>query len=112
MTEKLGIDNLKKALIAAINLAKKIEKNYTDDGKISFVEVLGIGASSFGDILRVIKSGSEIKAEFINLDDNEKDELIQFVKDEFDLENDKIENIVEKSLEFLVGLDELIKSIK
>lgn len=108
----LGIENLKKTLIAAINLAERIDKNYADDGKISFIEVLGIGAASFGDILRVIKNGSEIKKEFLDLDDNEKAELIQLVKDELDLNNDKVEGIVEKALEFLVSLEGLINSIK
>ena len=109
---KLGIENLKKAVIAAINLAEKIEKNYSDDGKISFVEALGIGASSFGDVLKVIRSGKQIKAEFLDLDSEEKTELINLVHNELDLENDKLEIIIEKSIDFLVGLEELISAIR
>ena len=106
----MGIDNLKKAIVAVINLGEKIEKNLSDDGKISLAEALGIGTSSFGDVVKIIKSGHEIKDEFLDLDDQEREELIDIVKEELDLENDKIENIIEKSVEFLVQLEELIQS--
>ncbi len=109
---KLGIENLKNAVVAAINLAEKVEKNYSDDGKLSFAEALGIGASSFGDILKVIRSGNQIKQEFLDLDSEEKAELIELVNSELDLENDKLELIIERSIDFLVGLEELINIIR
>ena len=112
MDEKLGIENLKVALLAAINLSEKIESKYADDGKITLSEALSVGAGSFGDVLKVIRSGNQIKAEFIDLDEQEKQELVDLVYQELDLENDKIELIVKKAIEFLVALDELIKSIK
>jgi len=112
MKEKLGIENLKIAIVAAIRLGEKIEKNYVDDGEISLSEALGIGASSFGDVLKVIKLGSEIKNEFNDLDNEEKLQLANLVKEELDLQNDKVENIIEKALDFLLGLNDLIESIK
>jgi len=112
MKEQLGIENLKTAILAAIKLAEKIEKNYVDDGKISLSEALGIGASSFTDVLKVIRLGSQIKEEVLNLDVSEKIELIELIKKELDLQNDKVENIIEKALDFLLGLSDLIESIK
>jgi len=112
MAGKLGIENLKIAAEAAINFGMKIEKNLVDDGKISVAEALGIGAGSFGDIVKVIKSGTQIKAEFIDLDDDEREELIDYIEEKFDLENDKVEKVIEKSIEMLVGLDSLIVAIK
>lgn len=112
MNGKLGVDNLKLALVAAINLAEKIEDKYSDDGKISLGEALSVGVGSFTDIVKVVKSGKQIKAEFIDLDDVEKEELIVLIKEELDLTNDKVELIVEKAVELLVSLDELIEAIK
>ena len=112
MDEKLGIDNLKVAIVAVINLAERIETKFADDGKISLAEALSVGAGSFGDVVRVVKSGKLIKAEFTDLDDEEKAELFELIKSELDLENDKIENIVEKAIEFLLTLDVLISSLK
>lgn len=106
----LGIENLKIAIVASINLGEKIEKNYSDDGKITLAEALGIGASSFGDIMAVIKSGSEIKNEFLDLTAEERLELIDLVKSELNLEDEKTEKIIENAVEFLFSLEKLIKS--
>lgn len=108
----LGINNLKKAVVSAVNLGEKIEKNLLDDGKISLTEALGIGATSFTDIIGIIRSGKEIKAEFIDLDEDEKEELVDLVTEELDLENDKIEEVIEKAIEFLSSLADLVDSIQ
>lgn len=110
--EKLGIEKLKMALIAAIKLGEKIENKYADDGKISLGEALSVGAGSFGDVVKVIKAGKQIKAEYLDLDDNERDELTALIKEELDLANDRVENIVEKAVDFLISLEELIESMK
>ncbi len=110
--KKLGIENLKVAIVSAINLGEKIEKNLADDGKISLAEALKIGAGSFGGVIKVIKSGNQIKAEVKDLDSSEIKELRDLIKEELDLENDKIEIVIEKSIDFLVGLEELIAVIK
>lgn len=112
MEEKLGIENLKLALIAAITLAEKVEEKFADDGKISGLEALNVAVGSFGDVMRVIKSGTQIKGEYLDLDESERDELLSLVETELDLENDKIEVIVEKAIEFLFNLDELIQAIR
>lgn len=110
--EKLGIENLKVAVIAVITLAEKIEDKNADDGKISLGEALSVGVGSFGDIVKVVKSGKQIKDEFIDLDLAEKEELLSLIKDELDLDNDKVEDIVEKAVELLIDLDELIAAIR
>jgi len=111
MEEKLGIENLSTAIIAVINLAERIENKFEDDGKISLTEALGVGAASFGDVVRVVKSGSKIKDEFNDLDSEEKLDLFALIQSELDLNNDKIENIVEKAIEFLLMIDTLITSL-
>lgn len=107
----IGIENLKIAVVAVINLGEKIEKNLADDGKISLAEALSVGAGSFGDVIRLIKSGNAIKQEFIDLDDQERIELVDLVKEELDLNNDKVEIIIEKAVELLVNLEDLISTI-
>lgn len=108
----LGIENLKTGIIGAIKLAESIDEKYSNDGKITLLEALSTGVGSFGDIVKIVKSGSEIKDEFLDLDELEKAELIELVETELDLSNDKVENIVEQSIEFLCQLDLLIKTIR
>lgn len=109
--ERIGIDNLKIALVAAINFGESIEKNL-DDGKITLAEALGIGAGHFGDIVRVLKNGTKIKAEFLDLDESERLELVELVKDELDLNNEHIEVIIEKAIEMLLSIEGLINYLK
>lgn len=112
MREKLGIENLKIAIVAAITLGEKLEEKTADDGKISLSEALSVGVSSFDDVVRVIRLGSTIKDEFIDLSDDEAEELIELVKNELDLKNHAVEDVIEKAIEFLVSLEGLITSIK
>lgn len=109
--EKLGIVNITKAVVAAINLAEKIDSKL-DDGKLSLMEALGVGISSFADIVKVIRSGAQLKAEYKDLDPEERETLIKIVRNEFDLKNDRVEDVIEKAFEFLVNLDYLIASLK
>ena len=110
MSEKLGIEKIKNALISSITLGEKIEKNLSDDGKLSWAEALSIGVSSVGDIVKIAQSAKEIKAEFLDLDESEKQEIKEIISNELDLENDKLENIIEKAFDFLNALDSLIRA--
>ena len=110
--DKLGVDNLKKAILAVIKLAEKIDKNLADDGKITLWEALGIGGASVGDLVFVIKNASIIDDEFADLDEQEREEVLSFIKSEFDLQNDKLESIIETSLVIIMQLNELIHIIR
>lgn len=106
-----GIENLKVAVLASVNFAEAIDKKM-DDGKITLLEALSAGVGSFGDIVKVIKSGKAIAEEFKDLDSDERTELSEYVAEELDLSNDKVEAIVEKSVSFLLSIDEMIELIK
>ena len=111
MNEQLGIENLKVALVAAISLGEKIEGKL-DDGKLTGAEALSIAVGSFGSIVKVVKSAKQIKAEYLDLDEQETKELGQLIKDELELENENIEVAIEKAIDFLYALDEMIDAIK
>jgi DNA primase large subunit len=106
----LGTENLRIAISAGINLGIRIEKNLQDDGKISLGEAIAIGGASFGDVVKVIQKGVKIKDEFLDLTEDERNELVILIKNDLDLQDDKVENIIEKALDFLVALDNLVKS--
>ena len=109
--EKLGIENLKKAAKTVIKLSESIEKA-ADDGKVTLAEALGVGVSNFAGIVGVFKNGKEIAREFKDLSQAERDELISYVKQEFDLENDNIEEIVEQAFVTANEVANLVNVIK
>ena len=104
-----GIEKLKEACLLVINLAEGFESKL-EDGKLTVWEALGIAGKNAKDVLNVIRNAKGIKAEFLDLDDQEKEELIAYIKSELDLENDKLEEIVEKSIEWIDATANLIEA--
>lgn len=105
----LGIDNLKKAVKFGVDLTKQIEVAGADgfDWKDSFL--------FFDELMQIpglISSGDEIKAEFLDLDTDEKEALITYFNAEFDLENDKTEAVVENALALVLQILTIISLLK
>ena len=101
MESLVGIENLKKAVKFGIDLSKQIEVSGQDgfDWKDSF--------SFFDELMQIpgiIASGDKIKAEFNDLQPEEKTELLNYFKTEFDLADDKLETIIESSLELVLQI--------
>lgn len=107
---KLGIENLKLVVRFAIDLGMEIDKKL-EDGKITIWEGLGL-IPELKALPNIIAHSEDIRNEFLDLDDSEKTELVGFVKDNFDIENDKVESIIEKSIDMITALSLLIFEIK
>jgi len=107
----LGIESLKKAAKAAVKFGVKLE-DYLDDKKLSFMEGVNLAISTAPDAFALVQDASNIKAEYLDLVDSERQELVDYVVAELDLENDQIEEVVEKAFDFLVSIDELVQAIK
>jgi len=106
MESKIGIDNLK-IMFKSIARLSSITANGLSDG---------IGASDVMSLIDVLKIANELKEadfsampqEFFDLDEEERNEIFELFKEEFDLENDFIEDVIEQILE---GLAQLIPAI-
>lgn len=104
---KFGVENLKKVVALGIeigNVADKFGKAEGTANKISTLmaltdEVLAIPGVDF----------NKVKDEVGDLDDAEKAELLQFVKDKFDISNDKLEASIEGGLGIALKLEALVK---
>lgn len=100
-----GIDNMKKVLLWIIfftNEGFEIAK----DGKVSIWEMLGL-IDNVADIPEIYKASGYIHAEYNDMDSSEKSELVEVMKVELDLPNDKTEKIIEKAFESLAALQEI-----
>lgn len=97
-----GTENIKNALKWAIGFGMKFE-DALEDGKISMTEWFGLGLKATG-IVGVIKNATEAWDEFEDLNEEERIEVVNFVQTELDLENDQVEEYIEKAFELLVSL--------
>jgi hypothetical protein len=109
-TKEVGIETLKEVAKATAELAMDIDKK--SEGGISLMEGLSIGVNAFDDVLRLSRKGKEIKAEWEDRTDEEREELVEYFINEFDLESDRAEKITEKCLKVIAAFDELLAEIR
>jgi hypothetical protein len=107
--EKLGIEQLKGALASLVNFAERIQE-CAQDGKINLWEKLSIAADGTALAIQISRA-KQIKAEYEDLSEAERAEVIAFIRDEYDHNNAKTEEIVECAFESALALEKLIKAI-
>lgn len=104
------MNEIKEMLSFAFLLSSAIEKSL-EDGKISigdvplFISPLLHAQSAFTGL-------DKIKEEMSVMDEVKKAELIEWLKQEFDLKHDKVENLIENGLIIGLSLSNLIFNIK
>jgi len=97
----VGIESIKDALKTVIKVGTTVE-DALEDKKVNFFEAIAIAKNSIG-LWGVVKDFPNIKAEFLDLDGDEKQELIEYFADELDLDNDQVEEIIEKCFDFIIN---------
>ncbi len=97
-----GIDGLKKALDGVFRLATTLEKSL-EDGKINIIEgaQLAVASVRFWNAVKDVKT---IKQEFLDLNQDEKADLIEYFRAEFDLKNDDLEATIEELFEAMLHI--------
>ena len=103
-----NIQHLKKAVVFAATLVNSLYEKL-EDKKLKFFEALQL-ALELSKVQEILKNAELVKKEFQDLDESERVELVQLVKQELDIANDKAERITEYSFEllsliFLIGTE-------
>lgn len=95
-----SIKHLKTLLLFAFTISD-VTATVLEDGEFEWQEGLAY-IPPLTELPEVIKSLPEIPKELADLDKAERAELIQFVQDKFDIENDAVEKLIERTFQFLV----------
>lgn len=106
----VGIENLKKDLGVLIGIAQKVSEAL-EDGKVNIFEGIGLAITAV-KAWKITKDYDELKAEYEDLDEDEILELHTYFVAEFDLANDKIENIIEQAFLLLLNMKNIVGIIK
>ena len=106
----VGIESIKDALKTVIKVGTTVE-DALEDKKVNFFEAIAIAKNSIG-LWGVVKDFPNIKAEFLDLDGDEKQELIEYFADELDLDNDAVEVIIEKCFDFIINATAFLEIFK
>jgi len=108
--EKYGIKETSEALRFGLRLTNGIVKSLAD-GKVNYFDAI-----FFKDAILIFPDAMEdmalIPKELGNLSDEESKELIRIAKEEFLIDSDKIERVVEITLSLVFNLVRLINDIR
>lgn len=96
--EKLGIDKVKLVLMAIFALGANIEEDLMD-GEMSFGEALGTTTETLPDLVKIFTNRKEIGAQIVDIDDVEREELVVWAKEQFDLADDVLEAKIEAGID-------------
>ena len=105
-----GIETLKKHLGNVIEVAERVEDVF-DDGKVGLLEWVPVAMKSI-KLWKIARDFGELKAEVVDLDETEKEELIAFFVEELDFENNAAEHAIESIFSLLVSMAELLDVVK
>lgn len=101
----MGIEELKKVLIAVAEVGNVLEKVVTKGNVIAVFNL----ADEFA--LLATLNVAQLKAEVLDLDEVEKRQLLAVFEQKFDLEADKVELFVEGVVEIASDISDLIGKI-
>ena len=112
-----GIENVKDICLTLVYVALKIEAATDEDSpkgkKFALLqEGLPIIVFLIPKAISYASDAAEIKDEFMDLTGEELDELKDYIAVELDLENDKIEALIEAGLDFLGAVYDMIQAVK
>lgn len=110
VAQKLGVDEIKKALKALCAVSEVAESVIVEQGgalkKLSHLVAIGDDVVS----LLVVK-WPQVVAELKDIDAVERQELLKSVAADLDLKNDNVEAAIEKGLEVAVELGEAVAKL-
>lgn len=107
--EKLGIEEVKAVVDCGLKIGELVDA-LSDGIGLGDLGALLRAAKSVKPAFDAIKSGKLIP-EVKDLSDEEKADLKAFVADDFDIENDALEAVVEKALSVVIDLSALIQAV-
>ena len=105
-----GIQRLKDAVKFGVKLTEGVISKL-DDKKLTFIEALGL-VPDLVDLPGLIRDSEVLWSELNDIDAAERQELLQYVKDELDVDNDKVEVVVESALTVVSAIAGLAFDIK
>lgn len=103
MGGQYGVENIIKAVEFGFGVGDAIKKALADDGKIKGFEYFQIATSLWPGV-GVIRNLEAIKQEFLEMDEDDKQEVIDHFAEDFDIPNDAVEAKIEKGFAMAIAI--------
>ncbi len=114
--EEYGIEKLKEICLTLTEFGMKLEEAFSEDSpkgkKLSLGEAISLGVFIAPKAIGHAGDAEVIRNEFKDLDTEEMDELVEYVSEKLDLENDKVEALIEAGLDWADSTNDLRIAVK
>jgi hypothetical protein len=104
----------KKAIRFVIRIVKMVEDFSKEQGGIDWKNLPKLFLRLIvliPDMFNFIGNLGKVAGELNNLTDKKRDELYYFVKEEFDLDDDKVEKVTEKAIMAIMAIYQIYKEL-
>ena len=101
-----NMQKLKLVFGTCIEILNDVKHKY-EDGKLSVIELVQL-TGWIDDIVMIGRNIKQYKDAYLKLSAPEKSELINWFNNQFDLNNDKTEKVIEQIFGIIISLNDLI----
>lgn len=108
---QFGIEETKDVILFGVSAANAVIASLKDDGKITVKDFPNLIAPMM-KLPAALSGLNYVPAELADLTEVEKDELIQFVKANLEVDDAKAQAIIQKSIEAAYSIYNLVKAIE
>ena len=105
-----GIEKIKESLDTVFDVSEVFVDALEDDNRISFMEMMKILKKMFA-LRDVISDANELYNEYTDLEDDEYEQIKQYLKNKFTIHDYELEELVEDVFDNLINIDCLIHKI-
>jgi len=105
-----GIDETKDVVVFLAATGKMVDE--LKGKKLNILTILPKVTKLLPKAIKAVNGIQEVPEEFMDLTDDERADLCNMVKEEIDLQDDKVEQIVEYSLDLLINFSKIIGLFK
>lgn len=106
MAEEFGIENLKKFLKFSAKVTESVEAARAD-GEIDWTDYRHF-VDDIPAIMGVVAAAPQLKDEILDLSSDEKKELQTYFKEELDIDNDNLEELIENIVSQVINVASFI----
>ncbi len=116
MGEEYGIDKLKEAGLVLVQFGMKLEGALSEDSpkgrKLAFSEIIDLGIFVAPKAIGLAGDIGLIGKQWNDADEDEIEEVKEFIAEKLDLANDEVEALIEAGLEWGVATNNLRLAVK
>ena len=114
--EEYGIDKVKEASLVLVEFGMKLEEALSEDSakgkKIALSEAISLGVFIAPKAIGLAGDAEALKQEFGDLSTTEIAEINYYIAEKLDLDNDKVEALLEAGFEWAVSTNNLRVAVK